>query len=325
MSVDNLTKARIEDFVSGAELEALFRPTGEAHGLPGRVYTDPGFLALEQGTLFLNTWVGVATASEIPNPGDALPVDLAGHPLFLVRDETGQIRCFYNICRHRGAAPIRDKCQLRGSIRCPWHGWTYHLDGTLRGTPQLGGIGIHEAKNFDKTNIALASARVEQWFDILFVNLDGKARPLAEHMKPFLDQDDYDFTRLHQNGSWEMFYPGNWKLAMESAIEDYHFPFVHGQLSHGDKQAEVSHAENHWRRFLLPFGGGRDLGARPGQPRSSLAAEDNGSHRPGGSVSLLYLSVPDHGSLPGGRWLLRGVLASGGSREYTHAFLSLLR
>ena len=237
------TKQRLEDFLSTAELDALFRPTAEAQGLPGCVYTDPDFLALERETLFRNTWVGVATASEIPDPGDAVPVNLAGYPLLVVRDEAGVIRCFYNICRHRGAALVREKCHMRGAIRCPWHGWTYRLDGTLRGTPLLGGIGIHEASEFDKTGLDLVSVTVAQWFDIVFVNLSGTAPPLETHLRPFVAQDEFDFTRLHQAGNWEMHYPGNWKLAIESGIEDYHFPFVHGQLSQGDKQAEVPHAE----------------------------------------------------------------------------------
>ncbi len=120
----NDTMTTIDELLSPAELEALHQPTASAHGLPGQAYSDPSFFALEQQTLFRNTWVGVATASEVSRPGDTVPVDLAGWPLLLVRDQTGEVRCFNNICRHRGAALVREKVKLRGSIRCPWHGWT---------------------------------------------------------------------------------------------------------------------------------------------------------------------------------------------------------
>ena len=112
----------ISEFLSPQELEELNRPSSSALGLPGRVYSDPDFLELERRTLFRHGWVAVAVASEIPEPGDVLPVDVAGSPLALARDRDGNINCFHNVCRHRGAAVVTEPASKRAVLRCPWHG-----------------------------------------------------------------------------------------------------------------------------------------------------------------------------------------------------------
>ena len=132
----------LSSLVSGSDLSALDRPPGEALGLPGRVYGSE-FFALEQRQLFPRTWCAAGFASDIPEPGDAWPAVLAGWPLLLVRDENREVRAFHNVCRHRANRVVDAPCRKLKSLTCPWHGWTYAFDGSLVGTPRLGGERAH--------------------------------------------------------------------------------------------------------------------------------------------------------------------------------------
>ena len=233
------------DWISSEELEALHRPTGEATGLPGRAYSDPGFLELERRTLFRATWVAVAVASQLPEPGDALPVDVAGWALVLVRNRAGEVKAFHNICRHRSAAVVPAPARKLAALSCPWHGWTYDLDGTLKGTPEFDGVGVHETANLNRARLNLVPVRTAQWFDIVFVNIDGEAPPLETYLSGFLDRfKDVEFETLTRAGSWETTYPCNWKLAVESGIEDYHLPFLHPSITNGAVRSERSFTES---------------------------------------------------------------------------------
>ena len=128
----------LSSFVSESDLSALYRPTGEAWGLPGCIYGSE-FFAFEQRHLFPRTWCAAGFASDIPDPGDVCPVVLAGWPLLLVRDENREVRAFHNVCRHRANRVVDAPGRQLKSLTCPWHGWTYAFDGTLVGTPRLGG------------------------------------------------------------------------------------------------------------------------------------------------------------------------------------------
>ena len=213
---------RVVDLLGQEAIDALYRPTAEAWGLPGRAYHSAEFLELERETLFSRSWTAAAMASQIPGPGDVLPVDVAGWPLVFARDREGMVRCFHNICRHRGAAVVPAVASDQHALRCPWHAWTYALDGSLSGTPEFGGVGCHETEGFDRASSGLIPVRVAQWFDFLFVNLDGSAPPLDEFLAPLRERfGSLEFSRLKPADDWTSSYPGNWKIAVEGAIEDY--------------------------------------------------------------------------------------------------------
>ena len=221
ITVDQLREARA----------ALSRPAHLAEGLPGRFY-GPSFYALEQQTLFPRSWCAVSVASALPEPGDVLPIELAGWPIILVRGHDGEIRAFHNICRHRSMRPVSEPCNV-GTIRCPWHAWAYDLQGALLATPQIGGAGVHELDGFDKPSLGLKPIPVGIWLDYVFVNIDGAARPFAEYIAPanaLLAELDYDLDGLRHGARIDDFYEGNWKLSTEGGIEDYHLPFGHPQL-----------------------------------------------------------------------------------------------
>src|SRR5215470_9957457 len=176
----------LTDFIGDQEIAALEGPLGQAVGLPGRVFSAE-FFEVEQRTLFPRVWCPVAFASDIPDPGDAVPVELAGWPIVLLRGEDGEIRAFLNICRHRAMRVVTQPAKRCKSFTCPWHAWTYDLAGRLIATPKLGGDRLSGDEAFPTAGLALMPVRVDRWLDLIFVNIDGKAPPLDEHLRPLED------------------------------------------------------------------------------------------------------------------------------------------
>lgn len=198
-------------------------------GLPGAFY-GADFHALEQQRLFPAGWCAVAVASSLPKPGDMLPVDLAGWPVLLVRGKDGGIAAFHNICRHRGIRLVDKPCHA-ARITCPWHVWTYGLDGALLATPEFGGAKTSHVKGFARSDHGLKPIAVGRWLDLVFVNLDGGAPPFAEWIAPVEALlADIDLSDLVHAERLVDSYAANWKIAMEAGIEDYHLPWGHPQL-----------------------------------------------------------------------------------------------
>ena len=223
----------LSSFVSGSDLSALYRPPGEALGLPGRVYGSE-FFALEQRQLFPRTWCAAGFASDIPEPGDAWPAVLAGWPLLLVRDENREVRAFHNVCRHRANRVVDAPCRKLKSLTCPWHGWTYAFDGSLVGTPRLGGERAHRDEDFPTTGLALKPIPAVVWLDLVMVNIEGNAPPFEQHIQPLNDLlSDYHLGDIQVGARWDTAFEGNWKLTVEGALEDYHLSLVHPELVDG--------------------------------------------------------------------------------------------
>ncbi len=231
-----MAEQALRDFLSEAEIEALYRPAGEALGLPGRAYGED-FYRLEQRELFPRLWCVAGFSSDIPELGDMMPVELAGWPLVLVRGEDGEVRAFHNICRHRAMRVVPAPCRGHSALVCPWHSWTYDLRGKLVATPKLGGERSGTAAGFDKSGLDLRPVAVGCWLDFVFVNIDGKAPPFEEHIEPLADLlASHDLSQLERGDSWALEYPGNWKVSVEGAVEDYHLPWGHPQIIQGARQ-----------------------------------------------------------------------------------------
>ena len=215
------------------------RPTVDAAGLPNEAYTSESFLALERDRLFATTWTCIGHACTIPTPGDARPVDFLGQPMLMVRDAGGQVRVFHNVCSHRGNQLVREPCRFAARIRCPYHAWTYGLDGTLLGTPHVGGPGRHENESFDRRAHGLKSIRSAVWLDMVFVNASGDAPPFERHIERLAERvyglatpAQYERMRpASTHGSFHLDFSGNWKLVVENNLESYHLPFVHPDLN----------------------------------------------------------------------------------------------
>lgn len=212
-----------------AAAEAVNRPIEYAEGLPGAFFGED-FYRLERERLFPESWCAVAVASVIPNPGDVLPIEVAGWQVLLIRDKDNEIKAFHNICRHRGLRLVTEPGNMP-RLRCPWHSWAYGLNGALLAMPDLGGAGISKVEGFEKADLGLKKIAVGRWMDLVFINIDGKAPPFADYIAPIEALlADYDLSDLRYSVPIKGHYDGNWKIAMEGGLEDYHLTFAHPQL-----------------------------------------------------------------------------------------------
>ncbi|MCE2492386.1 MAG: aromatic ring-hydroxylating dioxygenase subunit alpha [Alphaproteobacteria bacterium] len=216
------------------ELASVLWPIEAASGLPGRYYTESSAFDEERQRIFGRGWFCLAFASDIAAPGDLLPVEAMGTALLLVRTADGNIRCFHNVCRHRGVRLLEKPARGMRAVRCPYHGWAYDLDGRLRATPHIGGVGHHQAPGFRKSDRGLIPVRTGVWLDMVFVDLHGGAPGLAEWLAP-LQRQWRDFPLAHYRPAdaepIRFRLNANWKLAVENYCEAYHLPWVHSGLN----------------------------------------------------------------------------------------------
>lgn len=216
---------------------AVERPIAEARGLPNEAYTSEGQWELERDKLFARTWTCIGFASDLPAGPYAEPVDLMGMPLLILKDAQGGVRVFHNVCSHRGQRLVPGAGPVKGMLRCPYHSWTYDLDGRLRGTPHIGGPGVHRLEGFDCGRHGLKVVRSEIWMDMVFVDISDKAPPFEEHIAPLMERwrqywgDSYGRYKRAGGENIELELKANWKLAIENYCESYHLPWVHPGLN----------------------------------------------------------------------------------------------
>ena len=194
-------------------------------------YTDPALFQAEQQKVFAGGWTALLFAHQVPNPGDQTPVEIAGLPLVAVRDRIGAVRVFHNVCRHRASLVVPAPVHGRPTLRCPYHGWAYGLDGALRATPLWDGQRVPDPAALDRTRRGLHEVRCGVWSDVVWIDLSGTAPSLEDHVAPMTALwRGYDMTTLrlahYETGQID----ANWKLAIEASIENYHEPFVHEKL-----------------------------------------------------------------------------------------------
>jgi Rieske 2Fe-2S family protein len=207
-----------------ADLERVLLPFGPSRLLPQAAYTSAEVLAWEREHFFEGSWVCAGTAAGLERPGDQRALRVGRDGILLVRGEDGGLRGFYNACRHRAHELLEPGgCRSARAIRCPYHGWTYGLDGGLRhGSDQAG---------FEPAHEGLVPARVQEWGAWIFVNASGDAPPFADWIGS-LDElaRNYETGRLRVAASHLYEIPANWKLAVENYDECYHCPQIHPQL-----------------------------------------------------------------------------------------------
>ena len=194
--------------------------------LPAALYTDPAVFAAEKDRIFARSWQVIGHAHQVANAGNYFTTELVGEPLLIVRGNDGVLRGFYNVCRHR-AGPPAEGCGSRKLFRCGYHGWTYGLDGSLINATEMEG-----AEGFRPEQFALAPVRVEEWFNLIFVNLDKDARALRESLGELLAQaQKFPFTemKLFERRTYDM--KCNWKTYVDNYLEGYHLPSVHPGLN----------------------------------------------------------------------------------------------
>src|ERR1700680_3022194 len=223
------------------------------NSLPQKYFVSPEVFAEEQEKIFSKQWLLVGHQSKLKKSGDFFLATIAGESLIVIRDQKSEIRAFYNVCRHRGTRLKEDVCGHASAIQCPYHAWTYGLDGRLIGAPHM-----DEVPGFDKADYALHRVNLGLWEGFIFVNLaDGGTRLRSEataRQAPgdFISLERW-FAPLNKKFShWHMSIlrpakrieydvRANWKLMFENYSECYHCPGVHPMLS---KVSPYDSAEN---------------------------------------------------------------------------------
>ena len=217
-----------------------------AHSLPARNYTDPAIFNLEKSKIFSRAWQVVGHRHQLANPGDFFTIEILGEPLLLVRGTCGEIRGFYNVCRHR-AGPPAEGCGSRKVFRCGYHGWTYGLDGKLISTPEFENV-----QGFDREHFSLRPVRAEEWLNLIFVNFDPEAESLRKSLAQLPQQAEklnFESMKLFERRVYDM--KCNWKTYVDNYLEGYHLPTVHPGLNRElDYNAyRVEPHERHVRQF----------------------------------------------------------------------------
>ncbi len=198
-----------------------------ASTVPARWYTDPAMLDLERRNIFGRTWQAVGLSAAVAQPGSYLAAEITGEPVLVTRAKDGRLRAFSNVCRHRASvvAEGAGSCQ---SLRCPYHGWTYALDGRLLGAPEFDGV-----ENWNRSDIHLPEFRVEAWGPFLFVNQDPAA-PTVETVLGDIPAEiaafGCPFAELKHSLRRDYIVECNWKVYIDNYLEGYHLPAAHPGL-----------------------------------------------------------------------------------------------
>jgi choline monooxygenase len=204
-------------------------PLEEAWTIPAPWYFDPRIAELERASVFSSTWQVVGRADQVRDNGQFFTADLAGEPLVIARGEDGQLRAFYNVCRHHAAAVVTEAQGCAKQFRCPYHGWTYAIDGTLKGMVEFDGV-----CNFDRAKNGLVPVRVDVWENFVFVNLDGRAAPLRDFLGVVseLVAPLELAKKLHFFDRRVYTLNCNWKVYVDNYLDGgYHVPHAHKGLS----------------------------------------------------------------------------------------------
>ena len=198
-------------------------------GLPAKSYTDQEFWKKECDTVLTEGWLFVGFVHEFLKSGDVIPSFIAGKPILLVKNNNKDITAFHNVCSHRCLKLVDEKKNVGKIIRCPYHSWTYNLEGKLIAAPHIGGINKHKPKGFKFLEHGLKPIRIHIWHDWIFINLNGKAKKFEEYAKPLIKKfEDVDFNKLKYAATLDFGKINtNWKFLIENFIEPYHVQFVH--------------------------------------------------------------------------------------------------
>ena len=221
---------------------SAFRKTAEtfiagAKTLPRRYFISPEIFAKEQVVIFSTQWVWVGHQSQITKPGDYFTAEVADESLIVLRAKDGRVRSFYNVCRHRGTRLREDQNGHLSAIQCPYHAWTYGLDGRLVGAPHM-----DEVQGFNKADYSLHAVNLALWEGFIFVNLADSPTPVEEVFAPLAGKfSHWNLPKLRSAKRIEYEVRANWKLIFENYSECYHCPGVHPALS---KLTPYDSAEN---------------------------------------------------------------------------------
>lgn len=197
-------------------------PFEQARAMPPEVYKTDAFLQAEIEHIFRKEWFCVGRADALAKPGDYVTCELADQPVIVLRDREGDLKAFSNVCRHRMSTLLHGRGHTK-SIVCPYHAWTYNLDGSLRGAPAMSGN-----SGFCKSDYALPEIRCEEWLGWVFITLNPEAEPVASRLSELERMiAGYDMTNYTETFFEEHVWDTNWKVLAENFMESYHLPVCH--------------------------------------------------------------------------------------------------
>jgi len=269
--VEDSLKDILADYDPDASLE-------EASTIPSSWYTDECIYKLEQRTTFSRSWQVAARLDQVREPGQYVTMEIAGEPIVIVRGSDGELRGFFNVCRHHAAAVMTEPEGHATQLRCPYHGWTYSLSGELKGTPDFSGV-----CNFDRSENGLAPVEIAVWEKWVFVRLDKKQDlSLAESnpsLAEFLGNDlsaqveALGFENVHWMERRQYNLNCNWKVFVDNYLDGgYHVPHLHkgldSVLDYGSYTIENGQHFCLQSSPIVSSGGSVDVGAVRTGPRA---------------------------------------------------------
>lgn len=203
-------------------------PLDRASTIPASWYINKELYELELKTVFSNTWQLAARTDQVSQPGQYVTTDVAGEPTVVVRGNDGVLRCFFNVCRHHAAAVMTEPHGQAAQLRCPYHGWTYSLEGELKGTPDFSGV-----CDFDRARNGLVQVDLLEWENWIFIRLNKSPLTLQEFLSgDLIDQiRRLELHRLHWFERRHYHFDCNWKVFVDNYLDGgYHVPYLHKGL-----------------------------------------------------------------------------------------------
>ena len=249
--------SEIYNIIDKKKLDVVNNSIEKAHGLPNECYTSKDYTLIERKKLFEDKWIVAGVASSIPEIGDVKPIDILGMPILILRNKQNEVKVFHNVCSHRGVKLVSKSGKINSLIRCPYHSWSYSLDGELMATPHIGGMNKHSAEGFDKSKSNLKEIRSYIWLDLIMININQNEMSFEEYIKPLSDRWEKfwpikDRELIHHSNDFGYFKLNakcNWKFAIENYCESYHLPWVHPGLNSYSKIEDHYHIQGLPNRF----------------------------------------------------------------------------
>ena len=249
--------SEIYNIIDKKKLDVVNNSIEKAHGLPNECYTSKDYTLIERKKLFEDKWIVAGVASSIPEIGDVKPIDILGMPILILRNKQNEVKVFHNVCSHRGVKLVSKSGKINSLIRCPYHSWSYSLDGELMATPHIGGMNKHSADGFDKSKSNLKEIRSYIWLDLIMININQNEMSFEEYIKPLSDRWEKfwpikDRELIHHSNDFGYFKLNakcNWKFAIENYCESYHLPWVHPGLNSYSKIEDHYHIQGLPNRF----------------------------------------------------------------------------
>lgn len=197
-------------------------PFNQARAMPTSVYTSEDFVEAELKHVFSKDWYCVGRTDALSKTGDYVTAELAGQPIVVLRDADHQLRAMSNVCLHRMSTLLQGRGNAK-TIVCPYHAWTYNLDGKLRGAPAMS-----QNDAFCKHHYRLPQVRCEEWLGWVFVCLDPDAETVSVQLAEVANMiAAYDMTNYSESFYEEHVWDTNWKVLAENFMESYHLPVCH--------------------------------------------------------------------------------------------------